>query len=128
MLNVDVPQRAPLSVQHSTFNIQHSPYPGFLSTPLRVQLPDTEALMRRKPKVIPVRSTLLSVVLILSAVLFVSLALVSCKSESDARRKAAAELPQTPPNQPPPTAELHDAAPPPPSPLPPMSVAYGRAA
>jgi Ca-activated chloride channel family protein len=55
--------------------------------------------MRRKPKVIPVRSTLLSVVLILSAMLFISLALVSCKSESDARRKAAAELPQTPPAQ-----------------------------
>src|SRR5438552_1501955 len=54
--------------------------------------------MRRKPKVIPVRSTLLSVVLILSTVLFISLALVSCKSESDARRKAA-ELPQTPPTQ-----------------------------
>src|SRR5437764_3697012 len=53
--------------------------------------------MRRKvKKMIPVRSTLLSVVLILSAVLFISLALVSCRSESDTRR---AELPQRPPNQ-----------------------------
>src|SRR5947208_2548054 len=54
--------------------------------------------MRRKPKVIPVRSTLLSVVLILSAVLFVCLALVACKSENDARRKAA-ELPSNPPHR-----------------------------
>src|SRR5262249_50951752 len=64
-----------------------------------VQTGDTEDPMRRKPKVIPVRSTLLSVVLILSAVLFVSLALISCKSESDSRRKEAEELPQTPPNK-----------------------------
>src|SRR5262249_13079164 len=62
---------------------------GFLFPPLRVQLADTEDSMRRKPKIIPVRSTLLSVVLILSAVLFIALALVSCKSESDPRRKVA---------------------------------------
>jgi Ca-activated chloride channel homolog len=51
--------------------------------------------MRRKPKMVPVRSTLLSVLLILSVVLFVSLALVACKSESDTRRRA--ELPSNPP-------------------------------
>src|SRR5438270_797314 len=54
--------------------------------------------MRRKPKMIPVRSTLLSVVFILSAVLFICLALVACKSENDARRKVA-ELPSNPPRQ-----------------------------
>ena len=72
--------------------------------------------MRRKPKVIPVRSTLLSVVLILSAVLFISLALISCKSESDARQKAAIELPETPPRG----AKTVPTSAPPPSP-PPMT-------
>ena len=50
--------------------------------------------MRSKPKLIPIRSTLLSVIFILSALLFIMLALVSCKS--DARRKAE-KLPPPPP-------------------------------
>jgi Ca-activated chloride channel family protein len=78
--------------------------------------------------VIPVRSTLLSVLLILSVVLFVSLALVSCKSESDARRKEASQLPQNPPvrTSTMATTDVAD-APPIPAPPAPMSVANGRA-
>src|SRR4051794_16200887 len=78
-------------------NVQHSPPPGFLPSAHSVQRCDTEDPMRRKPKTIPVRSTLLSVLLILSAVLFVALVLVSCSSESARRRDA--ELPKTPPAQ-----------------------------
>lgn len=72
---------------------------------------------------IPIRSTLLSVVLILSAVLFISLALVSCKSESDARHKVA-ELP------PPPTAkpEVDALNAPPPPPPPSTLVMQGKVA
>jgi Ca-activated chloride channel family protein len=62
---------------------------------------------------IPVRSTLLSVVLILSAVLFISLALVSCKSESDARRADA-----TPPTAPDAKPEVLASPVAPPSPYP----------
>src|ERR1041385_7633542 len=72
--------------------------------------------MRSKPKVIPVRTTLINVVLILSAILFVSLALISCRSESDARKK---EFPQNPPKQTTPVAltdaQLPEGPPPPPS-------------
>jgi Ca-activated chloride channel family protein len=76
--------------------------------------------MRRKPKLIPIRSTLLSVVLILSAVLFISLALVSCKSESDARHKVA-EL------QPPPPTRGDQLNQPVPSPLPAEEMAQNAA-
>jgi Ca-activated chloride channel family protein len=78
--------------------------------------------MRRKPKVIPIRSTLLSVVLILSAVLFVSLALVACKSERDSRR-VAEEMPSRPPAQ---STTGAYAPPPPPVPaVPPASQVAG---
>ena len=67
----------------------------------------------KNPKVIPIRSTLLSIVLILSAILFVSLALISCKSESDARKR---DFPQKPPKQAAPVAftDAQISAPPPP--------------
>src|SRR5262249_21335992 len=80
------------------FRTLHCRTAGFFPHRPRVQTGVTEDLMRRNPKVIPVRSTLLSVVLILSAVLFVSLVLVSCRSESDARQKAEG-LPSNPPKQ-----------------------------
>ncbi len=50
---------------------------GFLPLCPRVQPGDAEEVMRSKPKLIPIRSTLLSVILILSALLFIMLALVS---------------------------------------------------
>src|SRR4051812_29390971 len=82
--------------------------------------------MRKQPKTIPVRSTTLSVVFILSAVLFVALALVSCKSESDARRQTAELKP--PPTTQPTVAPVELAAPPPPpSPIPAQKVEGGVA-
>ncbi len=67
--------------------------------------------MRRKPKVIPVRSTLLSVLLILSAVLFIALALVSCKSDAARNKTAEIQPPLRPVNAPAPPAPTPEVEP-----------------